>query len=221
MWKKQILSVLSVRSWDRDKPSVSRVSVKWRADKSVLSSARPPFTAAQRTAAGKPPRRPLLLAAGPDAITCDQIAHGTPFSAPRNDSGGHRAVAVTKRRTQQSAADNSISAVECSSRSSSSVTSRKRDTKGRPSSRSTPFEYWNRACSANFTVYRMMHPELRVNGAASVVFVELVLDKPDFNIWIAVVRCQSLKPLICALKPQSNGPSYSSNTVIGTLAVDW
>jgi len=29
-----------------------------------------------------------------------------------------------------------------------------------------------------------------------------------------------LNPLIATLKPQSNGPSYS-NTVIGTLAVDW
>lgn len=29
-----------------------------------------------------------MLAAGPDAITCDQIARGTPLSEARNDSGG-------------------------------------------------------------------------------------------------------------------------------------
>jgi len=41
--------------------------------------------------------------------------------------------------------------------------------------------------------------------------------------FLGLKRCNYqnfINPLIATLKPQSNGPSHS-NTVIGTLAIDW
>ena len=37
--------------------------------------------------------------------------------------------------------------------------------------------------------------------------------------YLSIISVVHINPLIAALKPQINGPSYS-NTVIGTLAVD-
>jgi len=37
---------------------------------------------------------------------------------------------------------------------------------------------------------------------------------------LVLSNLECINPLIATLKPQSYGPSYYSNTVIGTLAVD-
>ena len=68
-------------------------------------------------------------------------------------------------------------------------------------------------------------PNPGTNGVARIIVKSFPTSEPKGLIELRrspflALNFHYIDPLIATLKPQSNGPSYS-NTVIGTLAVDW